>query len=323
MDSPPALSTLNMIPADHRSLDGFFVSPPEINRPPPPSTKAAGVRPYVRSKMPRLRWTHDLHQCFISAVERLGGEDRATPKMVLELMNVKGLTITHVKSHLQMYRSMKHEQMLQLCETEAEAAEAAGGKSRKMEAISQPNYFQISGSSQYSGNKNPHMLYSSRLITKDTPFQDEHCACFYSTSHVPDITRPRPPIWQEVKPKPMETEANIVPPFYHPDGTKLMDSGQRFNYSIMLRDFFRGCKPPLTNTASLATVGLHEQVRTPDVINVRRSKEKQVMIRDLNSGSKQSSFVSGCPRGLMVEPRGLGPSASTDTNDVSLELTLG
>ncbi|KAL0310726.1 UNVERIFIED_CONTAM: putative Myb family transcription factor [Sesamum angustifolium] len=264
MDSPPALSTLNMIPADHRSLDGFFVSPPEINRPPPPSTKAAGVRPYVRSKMPRLRWTHDLHQCFINAVDRLGGEDRATPKMVLELMNVKGLTITHVKSHLQMYRSMKHEQMLQ-------EAEAAAGKSRKMEAISQPNYFQISGSSQYSGNKNPHMLYSSRLITKDTPFQDEHCACFYSTSHVPDNTRPRPPIWQEVKPKPMETEANIVPPFYHPDGTKLMDSGQRFNYSVMLRDFFRGCKPPLTNTACLATVGLQEQVRNPDVINVRVS----------------------------------------------------
>ncbi|KAL0407253.1 UNVERIFIED_CONTAM: putative Myb family transcription factor [Sesamum latifolium] len=309
MDSPPALSTLNMMPAD-RSLDGFFVSPPEINRPPPQSKAAAGVRPYVRSKMPRLRWTHDLHQCFINAVERLGGEDRATPKMVLELMNVKGLTITHVKSHLQMYRSMKHEQMLQ----EAESAEAAAGKNMKMEAISQPNYFQISGSSPYSSTQNPHMLYAPRLITKETPFQDEHCACFYSTtSHVSDNTRPRPPSWQEVKLKPMETEANIVPPFYQPDGTKLMDSGQRFNYSVMLRDFFRGCKPPLTNSSSLATVGLHAQ----------RSKEKQVMIRELNSGSKQSSYVSGCPRGLRVEPRGLGPSASTDTNDVSLELTLG
>lgn len=37
--------------------------------------KAPVVRPYVRSKMPRLRWTFDLHRCFVHAVERLGGED--------------------------------------------------------------------------------------------------------------------------------------------------------------------------------------------------------------------------------------------------------
>lgn len=34
------------------------------------------VRPYVRSKMPRLRWTPDLHRSFVHAVQRLGGEDR-------------------------------------------------------------------------------------------------------------------------------------------------------------------------------------------------------------------------------------------------------
>lgn len=36
-------------------------------------TSSNNVRQYVRSNMPRLRWTPDLHLSFVRAVQRLGG----------------------------------------------------------------------------------------------------------------------------------------------------------------------------------------------------------------------------------------------------------
>ncbi|XP_017221916.1 two-component response regulator ORR24 isoform X2 [Daucus carota subsp. sativus] len=90
------------------------------------SGKKGSVRRYVRSKLPRLRWTPELHRSFVHAIERLGGQERATPKLVLQIMNVRGLNIAHVKSHLQMFRSKKLDDFGQVLS--AQTSKTMGGR---------------------------------------------------------------------------------------------------------------------------------------------------------------------------------------------------
>ncbi|KAH0709956.1 hypothetical protein KY284_011383 [Solanum tuberosum] len=92
-----------MFPKVHTNQEKFLMSQEMMRK----SKKIKEVRKYKKSLAPRLRWTPQLHHLFIQSVQNLGGRNKATPKRIVQMMAIKGLKISHVKSHLQMYRNMR------------------------------------------------------------------------------------------------------------------------------------------------------------------------------------------------------------------------
>lgn len=56
-----------------------------------------GVRQYVRSKVPRLRWTPDLHLCFVQAVQRLGGQESRFNYFIFHLIRDYKKTLKYLQ----------------------------------------------------------------------------------------------------------------------------------------------------------------------------------------------------------------------------------
>eukprot|EP00887_Chlorella_sp_A99_P007860 scaffold20.g7860.t1 len=127
-DAPTARRLAGSAPSFSMGSDGDTMPPSPTAMDTPGCTAAATATTdsaHAQGKN-RLRWTPELHAQFAGAVAALGGPLAATPKAILLRMAVPGLTIFHIKSHLQKFR----EAIL----GQGGAAAAAGGGKRERRA---------------------------------------------------------------------------------------------------------------------------------------------------------------------------------------------
>ncbi|RLM75317.1 protein PHR1-LIKE 1-like isoform X2 [Panicum miliaceum] len=106
-ESAHVSSSLNSETHEHRVRQ--LVSVPTIPGqlcPTVSSPATINVHSPQRTKV-RRRWTTEMHDRFIDAINQLGGCENAKPKAILDIMNVDGLTRDQVKSHLQVQMELQ------------------------------------------------------------------------------------------------------------------------------------------------------------------------------------------------------------------------
>ncbi|CAK8577238.1 unnamed protein product [Lathyrus sativus] len=97
---------------------------------------------------PRLKWTHELHQRFTDAINQLGGAEKATPKSLMRAMAIPGLTLYHLKSHLQKYRLGKNQFVETYSDDKQDYIEIQSSDSQCSREISVANQHQSTESSK-------------------------------------------------------------------------------------------------------------------------------------------------------------------------------